>query len=199
MSESIGTIKNVKLRIYRIFARWREQRANFVIELSMEPEGVRPTTVIDRLIQLSANRSHGQSTVVVANLFTKGGVRSAWCGEIFIKDVRDVLKRWEGDFPLIAAHAKYGMKVGGVRKSFNSPVQSMAKGTQNVHLPKAVDHPGRIKRLASKRKSQRKSQRLDLNNDMIYQRRLYNDLIKHLKRGKKGKLTGISSGGGEGE
>jgi hypothetical protein len=38
-----------------------------------------------------------------------------------------------------------------------------------------------------------------MKNDMIYQRRLYNDLTKHLKRGKKGKLTGISNGGGEGE
>jgi hypothetical protein len=38
-----------------------------------------------------------------------------------------------------------------------------------------------------------------MKNDMIYKRRLYNDLIKHLKRGKKGKFTGISSGGGKGE
>ena len=40
---------------------------------------------------------------------------------------------------------------------------------------------------------------MNTKNDMIYERRLYNNLIKHLKRGKKGKLTGISSGGGEGE
>jgi hypothetical protein len=149
MPESIG--KDVKLRVYGCPARWREQRANSVNEFSMELEGVRCTTVIDRVIHLSASRSHGQSTVVVANLITKGAVRSAWCGEILIEDIGDVLKRWEGDCPLIAAHAKLGVKVGGVRKSFNSPVQSMARGTLNIHLPKAVDHPVRIKRLARNR------------------------------------------------
>ena len=106
-----------------------------------------------------------------------------------------MLKRWEGDVALIAAHAKLGINVRGVRKSFNSPVQSMAKETLNVHPPKAVNHPGRTERLACKRKSLR----LNMKNDMIWQRRLYNDLIKHLKRRKKGKLTGISNGGGEGE
>jgi hypothetical protein len=38
------------------------------------------------------------------------------------------LERWKGDGPLIAAHAKLGMNVGGASKSFSSPVKSMAKG-----------------------------------------------------------------------
>jgi hypothetical protein len=38
------------------------------------------------------------------------------------------LERWEGDLPLIAAHAKLGMNVGGAGKSFSSPVKSVAKG-----------------------------------------------------------------------
>ena len=195
MPKSIGTIKDVKLRIYRCSARYREQRANSVNEFSMELEGVRRMTIIDRVVHISANRGHGQSTIVVANVISKCAVRSSWCGEVLIENIGDMLKRWEGDVTLITAHAKLGINVGGVRKSFNSPVQSMAKGTLNVHLPKAVNHPGRTERLARKRKSLR----LNMKNDMIWQRRLYNDLIEHLKRGKKGKLTGISSGGGEGE
>jgi hypothetical protein len=38
------------------------------------------------------------------------------------------LERWEGDLPLIAAHAKLKTNVGGASKSFSSPVKSVAKG-----------------------------------------------------------------------
>ena len=62
------------------------------------------------------------------------------------------LKRRNGDFALIAAHPKLRIGNRGVKKGLSSPMQSMAKGALNVHLPKAVSHPGRIKGLAGNRK-----------------------------------------------
>ena len=69
--QSFSRIMDVQLRIHRVVTISGEERANSVNELSMELEGVRGMAIIDRVIQLSANRSHGQSIVVLANVLAK--------------------------------------------------------------------------------------------------------------------------------
>ena len=59
------------------------------------------------------------------------------------------LKWGEGNFALIAAHPKLGIVNGGVGKGFSAPMKGMAKGTLNGHIPKTMDLPSRVKRLAS--------------------------------------------------
>ena len=69
--QCFSRIMDVQLRIHRIIAISGEERANLVNELPMELVGVRGTTIIDRVIQLSPNRSHGQSIVVLVNVLAK--------------------------------------------------------------------------------------------------------------------------------
>jgi hypothetical protein len=68
---SFNRIMDVQLRIHRIITISGEERADLVNELSMELEGVRGTAIIDRIIQLPANRSHRKSIVVLANVLAK--------------------------------------------------------------------------------------------------------------------------------
>ena len=64
--------------------------------------------------------------------------------EKVLENIRDWLERWKNDLSLIAAHAKLGIKIRGCCKLFRTPVKGMAKRAQNVHVSKAVDHPGGI-------------------------------------------------------
>ena len=55
------------------------------------------------------------------------------------------LKIRKGDLALIAAHAKKGIINGRGSEGFSFPMKGMAKRTLNIHLPKAVNLPSRIK------------------------------------------------------
>jgi hypothetical protein len=55
------------------------------------------------------------------------------------------LKLRKGDFALITAHAKLGIVDGRGGESFSFPMKGVTKRAFNVHLPKAVNLPSRIK------------------------------------------------------
>ena len=55
------------------------------------------------------------------------------------------VKLRKGDFALIAAHAKLLIVDGRGGEGFGFPMKSVTKRAFNVHLPKAMNLPGRIK------------------------------------------------------
>ena len=65
------------------------------------------------------------------------------------KFLRGRLKWGEGDLALITAHAKLGVDNGGAGKRLSLPMKGMAKRTLNIHFPKTLDLPSRVKWLAS--------------------------------------------------
>ena len=58
----------------------------------------------------------------------------------------NVVKWGKVNLALIATHAKSGVVDCRVGKGFSSPMKGMARRTLNVHLPKGVNLPSRIKR-----------------------------------------------------
>jgi hypothetical protein len=69
----IGRKGNTAIFTFTVWLWWK-QGANSVTELSMNLEGIRPTTrtTVDRVIQFSPNRSHRKRIVIIANKTTKG-------------------------------------------------------------------------------------------------------------------------------
>jgi hypothetical protein len=65
--------------------------------------------------------------------------------------VRWVLKRRKGDLATIATHAKLGIAEGRMGKSLSYPMKGITVRAQNIHVPKAVNIPSRIKRVACNR------------------------------------------------
>ena len=124
-------------------------------ELSTQDIRVRTTTtLIDCRIGCFANRSHGQRIVVKKDVLMKARSQRIVASKKTIKSMWNVLKIRERNFALITTHAKLGIDVRGVGKSFSFPIKSMAKGTFDNHLSKTMNLPSRIKRLASDGKVQ---------------------------------------------
>ena len=65
--DSISWIINVQLSIDWRFPLGRKKGTTLVGKLAMQPEDVGTFTVIDRLVHLATNRSHGKSVVVAAD------------------------------------------------------------------------------------------------------------------------------------
>src|SRR6201984_430312 len=116
-------------------------------KFAMQDKGVRATTIlIDRRSCFSAHRSHGQGVVVKEDVLVKTLASRITTLKEFIQTWRNVLKSRKGYFALIAAHAKLGIVGRRVNEFFSLPMKGMAKRALNVHLPKAVNLPSRIKR-----------------------------------------------------
>ena len=105
--------------------------------------------------------------------------------------MRGRLKWGEGDLALITAHAKLGVDDGGAGKGLSLPMKGMAKRTLNVHLPKTMELPSRVKWLVSNGKSLWwLSSGLSLS-WLVKQKKIGVTLVKcSLKNNNNGKLTG---------
>jgi len=145
-------VVNVQLGISRMQTLGRNNRASLMDELSTQDIRVRATTTIDRRIECLANRSHSKGVVIKKDMLAKGRTNIISASEEVKKVMRNRLKIGKNDFALITAHAKLGIDVGGVRKSFSSPMEGMAERAFNIHASKAVNLPSRIKGLVSNRK-----------------------------------------------
>jgi hypothetical protein len=147
-------VMNVKLEVYEVSALWRKNGASLMNELSTQDKRIRATTtLVNSRICCFANRSHGQSIVVIKDILVKGRTKWTVASKKISKINWYVLKLRKRDFTLIATHAKLEIVDSGVTKSFSSPIKSMAKRTFNIHLSKAVNFPSRIERLASNGKA----------------------------------------------
>jgi len=101
------------------------------------------------------------------------------------------LGRWikggNGDFPLIAAHAKLDISIGGVRETLCFPIKGMTLRAFNIHLIETMNLPRWIKGATSNRE-------MKDNGILIIERRLYIIFSKVLKKEKYLKHTGIGAG-----
>jgi hypothetical protein len=69
--DSISWIVNVQLsKDWRLLLRWKK-RTTLVGKHAVQPKDVGAFTIIDRLIHLATNRSHGKSIIVVVNMFSE--------------------------------------------------------------------------------------------------------------------------------
>jgi len=62
-----------------------------------------------------------------------------------VKRLWNMVKLRKGDFALIAAHAKLLVVNGRGGKGFSFPIKSMTKRALDVHFPKVMNFPSRIK------------------------------------------------------
>src|SRR5713101_7749823 len=120
-------VMNVQLGISRMQTLGRNNRASLMDEFSTQDIRVRATTTIDRRIECLANRSHSKGVVIKKDMLAKGRTNIISASEEVKKVMRNRLKIGKNDFALITAHAKLGIDVGGVRKSFSSPMEGMAE------------------------------------------------------------------------
>jgi hypothetical protein len=102
-------------------------------------------TIIDRLIDFATDRSHGQSIVVSADMITKRLANVILSSEQLEKLRGDCMERWQDNLSTEAAHAKFGVPIGGCCQMFSHPVQSMAFRTLNIHPSQIMDWPIRTK------------------------------------------------------
>ena len=98
-------------------------------------------TVVDRLIDLATDRSHGESIVVSANMITKGVANIVLSSEQVKKLGRNRVERWQDYLSTEAAHAKSGMSIGGCTQTFGHPMVSMAVRTLHIHSSQIMDRP----------------------------------------------------------
>ena len=151
MLSCIRSVVDVKLGISNIYTVTTKNRASLMDEFATQDIGVRATaTLIDSMIDILASRSHGQRIVVKENMFMKGITDMVIGSEKVIERVGDVIKMRKGYFALKAAHAKLGIIDCGMSKGFSFPMKGMAKRTLNVHSPKSMNLPCRIKGTACK-------------------------------------------------
>jgi hypothetical protein len=120
----------------------------------MKPERIRPSTSIERVIQLATNRGHGKGIVVVANALVKL-LASMLLGSEEVKELkRRRLNGREGDLSLIAAHPKPGIEKGGAGPALIQPMKSPTMRAANIERSKVMNLPSRIKGLACQRKNE---------------------------------------------
>jgi hypothetical protein len=125
---------------------WWQQRTNSVDELSMEPERVRPSTSVERVIQLATDRGHGKGIVVVANALAKV-LASMLLGSEELEELkRRRLQRREGNLSLIAAHPKLGIEKGRLGQALIQPMKGPTMRAVNIEGTKVMNLPSRIKR-----------------------------------------------------
>jgi hypothetical protein len=152
MIKLIICVMDVKLGVHEVSALHRKNGASLMNELSMQDKGIRATIIlVNSRICCFANRSHGQSIVVIKDISVKGRTMFTGASKKIPKFIWYVLKLRKRDFALIATHAKLEIVDSGVTESFSSPMKGIAKRTFNIHLSKAMNFPSRIKRLASNR------------------------------------------------
>ena len=150
------SVMNVELGVCGISAIRRNDRASIMNELSTQDIGIRSTTtLIDSRISCLASRSHGQGVVVEKDLVVKVPIGRIIHSKKAIKSLGNRLKVRKGYFALIATHAKKGIVDCRRGKGFSFPIKGMAKRTQNVHCPKIINLPSRIKRKMCNREMQR--------------------------------------------
>ena len=104
-------------------------------------------TIIDRLINLAANGSHGESIVVSADMITKCFANVVLSSKQLEKLRRDWVERWQDYLSTEAAHAKLGMSIRGLGEPFSHPMECMTVGTLNIHSSQIMDRPVRIEGL----------------------------------------------------
>jgi hypothetical protein len=75
-------------------------------QLAMQPEHIGTFTIIDRLINLATNRSHGKSVVVGANMILKRLADVILSSEQVEKLRRWPLEGWQNYLSTQTAHAK---------------------------------------------------------------------------------------------
>jgi hypothetical protein len=141
------SVMNVELGVCEILACKRKNRASSMDELSTQDIGIRSTTtLIDSRVSLLASRSHGQGIVVKEDPLMKLITNMVMSGKEIIESLGNVMKIRKGYFALIAAHANKRIVDCRGSEGFSFPVKGMARRTLNVHLPKAMNLPSRIKR-----------------------------------------------------
>jgi hypothetical protein len=120
--DSISWVIDVQLsKDWRLPLRWKKRTA-LVGKLAMQPEDVGTFTIIDRFIHLATNRSHSKSVVVVVDAFSE----ILWDWILRSEELHKL--RWRGmerrqsDLPTEAAHAKLGVKIGGLCETFGHPM-----------------------------------------------------------------------------
>ena len=111
---------DVQLRVCEIAALKRKDRASLMNELATQNIGVRATTtLIDCRIGCFANKSHGQRVVVKKDVLIKVRCQRIVVSKKMIKSMWNVPKGRESDLALIITHAKLGIDVREVEKSFS--------------------------------------------------------------------------------
>ena len=142
----LSIVIDVQLGKNRSLAFWRQQRANSVNDLTMKPKRIGTTTLpIERVIQLSPHRSHGQRIVVVANVLAKLLCRRFLRSEEPVELNGRGLNGREKDLALIATHAKPGAKNGRLGKALIQPMKGTTIWAANIEVAKVVNLPSRIK------------------------------------------------------
>ena len=111
-------------------------------------------TIVDRLIDLATNRSHGKGIVVSANMITKGVANVILSGEQMKKLGRNRVERWQDYLSTEAAHAKLGMSIRGFSKPFGHPMKCMTVRTLNIHPSQIMNRPIRTERTTGRRQKQ---------------------------------------------
>ena len=120
------SVMDVKLGICEICTLKRNDRASSVDELSTQDIGIRSTTtLIDSKISCLASRRHGQGIVVEEDPLVKLLTDMVIISEEVVESLGNVMKIREGDFALIAAHAKMKIVDCGGSKGFSSPMKGM--------------------------------------------------------------------------
>ena len=66
-----------------------------------------------------------------------------------------MLKRRKGDLATIATHAKLGIAEGRFGKPFSYPMKGITIRAQNIHIPKVLNIPSRVKWMACNRERSR--------------------------------------------
>ena len=149
MCKGCSWVINVELGVDRSNSfRW-QKRASPMYEFTMKPINPRTTTsLIERLIHLSPYRSHGQSTVVIANMSAKGPYRLILKGKKLKELIRRMKKIIKSDFATKTAFAKLRMPCRRVCKVLRHPMKSMTKGALHIHVTQIMNMPVRIKGVA---------------------------------------------------
>jgi hypothetical protein len=152
--DSISWIIDVQLSVDRRFPLGWKKGSTLVGKLAMHPEDVGTFTVIDRLVHLATDGSHGKGIVVGADVFPEVFCNWILSGKELHKLRWRLMKRGQGDLSTETACAELGTNIRGSCETFSHPMQSMAAWTLNVHSSKEVDRPVMVEGLACRRQMQ---------------------------------------------
>ena len=113
----------------------------------MKFEDVGTESIVDRLIDLATDRSHGKGVVLSMNMITKEVANVILSSKQLEKLGRDRVERWQDHFSTETAHTKLGMSISGFSELFGHPMECMTVGTLNIHSSQIMDRPVRIEGL----------------------------------------------------